>query len=164
MSILSGVSFEFFSHSAEQTRRLGMRLGTYLKVGSLICLQGDLGAGKTTFVQGVASGWGSLDRVSSPTFQLVNEYRRSDGTRLFHLDSYRIQSISEGEELDLDSMLTNGSVLVEWPEMLQGILPSEYLWVKFVYQDEFIRELTFCPNGKTYIDLVEKFHKQIVGN
>jgi len=115
MSILDAHSMDFFSRSPDQTRRLGMRLGGALQVGDVICLQGDLGAGKTTFVQGVAQGWGSLDSVSSPTFILVNVYRRGDEARLFHMDSYRLDSTLEAEELGLVSMLTQGPLLIEWP-------------------------------------------------
>ena len=96
---------DFFSRSPEQTRRVGRRLGEALEAGDVICLQGDLGAGKTTFVQGVAQGWGSLDSVSSPTFILVNVYRRADQSQLFHMDAYRLDSAPEAEELDLDTML-----------------------------------------------------------
>jgi len=95
MPILDTHSLEFFSKSPEQTRRIGMRLGSALKKGDVLCLQGDLGAGKTTFVQGVAQGWGSIDSVSSPTFIIVNMYRRSDGAQLFHLDTYRLESEAE---------------------------------------------------------------------
>lgn len=86
MPILDPNSLEFFSRSAEQTRRVGMRLGALLQKGDVIALVGDLGAGKTTFVQGVAVGWGSTDAVSSPTYVLVNVYRRTDGTQFAHLD------------------------------------------------------------------------------
>lgn len=68
-----------------------MRLGSELKTGDVICLQGNLGAGKTTFVQGLAQGWGSIDAVSSPTFIIVNEYRRATGGQIFHLDAYRLK-------------------------------------------------------------------------
>ena len=79
-----------------------MRLGGMLHTSDLICLQGDLGAGKTTLVQGLAQGWGSLDAVSSPTFVLVNEYRRPDACQLFHMDAYRLESAPEAAELDLE--------------------------------------------------------------
>src|SRR6266498_4962711 len=85
MSILDAHSMDFFSRSPDHTRRLGMRLGRALQAGDVICLQGDLGAGKTTFVQGIAQGWGSQDSVSSPTFILVNMYRGADQTKLFHM-------------------------------------------------------------------------------
>src|SRR5512143_3047559 len=122
MPILDAHTLEFFSRSPEQTRRVGMRLGRLLKTGDLICLQGDLGAGKTTFVQGLAQGWGSLDSVSSPTFILVNMYRRADGSRLFHMDAYRLDSTPEAEELDLDSMLAESALIVEWPERMAGLI------------------------------------------
>ncbi len=102
MPVLDVHTMDFFSHSPEQTRRLGERLGGALQAGDMICLQGDLGAGKTTFVQGLARGWGSLNSVSSPTFILVNMYRRADRSRLFHLDAYRLDSTPEAEELDLE--------------------------------------------------------------
>src|SRR5512142_504182 len=105
MPILDARTLEFFSRSPEQTRRLGMRLGGLLQPGDLICLSGDLGAGKTTLVQGVAQGWGTLDPVSSPTFVLVNEYRRPDSSRLYHLDAYRMANYLEAEDLDLDRMV-----------------------------------------------------------
>ncbi len=103
MSILDAHMLEFFSRSPEQTRRIGVRLGGMLQAGDVICLQGELGAGKTTFAQGLAQGWGALDSVSSPTFVLVNQYRRADGGLLFHVDAYRLDSVPEAEELDLDS-------------------------------------------------------------
>src|SRR5512143_3265727 len=116
MPILDEHTMDFFSRSPDHTRRLGMRLGQALQSGDIICLQGDLGAGKTTFVQGIAHGWGSLDAVSSPTFILVNVYRRGDETCLFHMDAYRLDSAPEAEELDIDSMLAQGPLLLEWPE------------------------------------------------
>src|SRR5512143_4039176 len=128
MPILDAQTVEIFSHSPEQTRRVGMRLGALLQPGDLVCLQGELGAGKTTLVQGAAGGWGSLDTVSSPTFVLVNVYRRPEGSELFHMDAYRLDSAVEAEELDIDGMLARGALLVEWPERVRSALPSEGLW------------------------------------
>src|SRR5512144_3076740 len=136
MPILNAHTMDFFSRSPEQTRRIGRRLGGALQSGDVICLQGDLGAGKTTFVQGVAQGWGSLDAASSPTFILVNVYRREDEARLFHMDAYRLDSAPEAEELDLDAMLAQGPLLVEWPERISGLIPDECLWIKFEHVDE----------------------------
>ena len=146
---------DFFSRSPEQTRRIGLRLGSALQVGDVICLQGDLGAGKTTFVQGIAQGWGSLDSVSSPTFIIVNMYRRGDEARLFHMDAYRLDSTSEAEELDLDSMMAQGPLLVEWPERMNGLIPDERLWVSLEYINEEEREMKFKASGKRYDDLLE---------
>jgi tRNA threonylcarbamoyladenosine biosynthesis protein TsaE len=153
---------DFFSRSPEQTRRVGRRLGEVLEAGDVICLQGDLGAGKTTLVQGIAQGWGSVDSVSSPTFILVNVYRRADQSRgrvtpplLFHMDAYRLDSTPEAEELDLDSMLAQGALLVEWPERMNGLIPKERLWVNLEHIDEEEREMKFKATGKRYDELLE---------
>jgi len=155
MSILDAHTMDFFSRGPEQTRRIGVRLGGALQVGDVICLQGDLGAGKTTFVQGIAQGWGSLDSVSSPTFIIVNVYRRGDEARLFHMDAYRLDSTLEAEELDLDSMLAQGPLLIEWPERMDGLVPNERLWVSLEYINEEEREMKFKASGKHYDDLLE---------
>jgi len=146
---------DFFSRSPEQTRRVGSRLGGALQAGDVICLQGELGAGKTTFVQGIAQGWGSLDSVSSPTFILVNMYRRADRSQLFHMDAYRLESTPEAEQLDLDSMLAQGALLIEWPERMDGLIPAERLWVNLEHIDQEEREMKFKATGKRYDELLE---------
>jgi len=163
MSILDAHSMDFFSRSPEHTRRLGMRLGRALQAGDVICLQGDLGAGKTTFVQGIANGWGSQDSVSSPTFIIVNMYRRGDEARLFHMDAYRLDSTLEAEELDLDSMLAQGPLLIEWPERMNGLVPRERLWINLEHVDEEEREMKFKATGKRYDDLLEVIRRAAYG-
>lgn len=163
MPILDVHAFEFFSRSPEQTRRLGMRLGALLKPGDLICLQGDLGAGKTTLVQGVAQGWGALDAVSSPTFVLVNAYRRPDSSQLFHFDAYRIESLGEAEELDIDSLLSQGPLVVEWPERVEPILPVERLWGWLEYESEEHRGMRFAANGPHYEILLDHLRQNVYG-
>jgi tRNA threonylcarbamoyladenosine biosynthesis protein TsaE len=154
---------EFFSRSPEQTRRVGMRLGNFLQAGDLICLQGELGAGKTTIVQGMAQGWGSTDAVSSPTFVLVNVYRKSEGTQLFHLDCYRIDSAHEAEELDFDTMLAQGPLVIEWPERVQSILPVECLWIKLVYMDDTQRAVHLKARGERYEELLANLRESAFG-
>jgi len=163
MPVLDAHTMDFFSRSPEQTRRIGMRLGGALRAGDVICLQGDLGAGKTTFVQGVALGWGSQDSVSSPTFIIVNMYRRGDEARLFHMDAYRLDSTSEAEELDLDSMLTQGALLIEWPERMDGLVPEERLWIQLEHMDGEEREMKFRAKGKRYDDLLEVVRRAAYG-
>ena len=155
MPILDAHTMDFFSRSPEQTRRIGARLGGALQPGDVICLQGNLGAGKTTFVQGVAHGWGSIDSVSSPTFILVNVYRRADGGQLFHMDAYRIVSAPEAEELDLDSMLAEGALLIEWPERIDGLVPADHLRIELEHVDEEDREMKFKASGKRYDELLD---------
>lgn len=163
MPILDEHTLEFFSRSAEQTKRLGMRLGSLLQPGDVICLQGELGTGKTTLVQGMAQGWGSLDPVSSPTFILVNIYRRPDSARLFHLDAYRIESAREAEQLDLGEMLSQGPLIIEWPERLEAILPAERLWTKLDYLAEKQRQMCFLAKGKRYDTLLAALRQSAFG-
>ncbi len=163
MPILDSHTIEFFSRSPEQTRRIGMRLGSELKAGDVICLQGNLGAGKTTFVQGLAQGWGSIDAVSSPTFILVNEYRRANGAQIFHLDAYRLESVPEAEELDLDSMLAEGVLVVEWPEKLDGLIPNDRLWINLEHVQEEHSQMRFNAHGKRYDDLLDGIRQSMFG-
>lgn len=163
MPILDPNAIDFISRSPEQSRRMGMRLGAMLKLGDIVCLQGDLGAGKTTFVQGVAQGWGSLDPVSSPTFIIVNMYRRADKNQLFHLDTYRLESAPEAEMLDLDEMLATGSLLIEWPERIESILPKERLWLKLEYIDEEHRRLKLTAKGEYYQNMINQLRKSAFG-
>jgi tRNA threonylcarbamoyladenosine biosynthesis protein TsaE len=134
-----------------------------LQPGDLIALVGDLGSGKTTLVQGVASGWGSLDPVSSPTFVLVNVYRQSDGQRFFHLDAYRLNGPTEAVDLDLDSMLEQGPMIVEWAERVQSVLPEQGLWVHLNYIDEIQRDLMFSAHGSYYEEMLSRFRKLVYG-
>ena len=164
MPIMDTHTLDFFSRSPEQTRRLGTRLGGALQAGDVICLQGDLGAGKTTFVQGVAQGWGSVDAVSSPTFILINEYRRADTSQLFHMDAYRLDSTAEAELLDLDSMLADGALIIEWPERIPGLIPAERLWVQLEHVDEEEREMKFKASGTRYDDLLNVIRQALGGD
>ena len=163
MPILDAHTFEFFSKSPEQTRRLGMRLGALLQPGDLICLQGELGAGKTTFVQGAALGWGATDDVSSPTFVLVNAYRRPDVAQLSHFDAYRVESLREAEELDLDALLTQSPLFVEWPEHVEPILPVDRLWARLEYESEEHRSMRFEAHGSRYQKLLDELKQTIFG-
>ena len=157
MAILDPNTVECISRSADQTRRFGMRLGGLLKPGDLIGLSGDLGAGKTTLISGVAKGWGSLDPVTSPTFVLVNEYYRLDNSVLFHMDAYRLGSLAEAEELDFERMLQKGPLLIEWADRIREILPKEMLWIQMKYSSDEVRTFTLKPTGKRYTALTKEF-------
>lgn len=163
MPILDEHSVEFFSHSPEQTRRLGTRLGELLKPGDLICLTGDLGAGKTTLVQGIAKGWGSPNLVTSPTFVLVNQYSRADGKDLSHLDAYRLQNAAEAEDLDPEIMLEKGALVVEWAERITAALPTECLSVQMRWVAEEYRGMVLRAKGERYEKMLEEFRRETYG-
>ncbi len=163
MPIMDAHSFEFFSRSPEQTRRLGSRIGSLLSRGDLICLSGDLGAGKTTLVQGIATGWDSMDSVSSPTFVLINEYHRKTGEILYHMDAYRIESAAEAIDLDLDRMLEEGPLLIEWAERIKGALPDSALWINMQWLSDEQRGLLFTAHGPRSQELMDQFKSRVVG-
>ena len=163
MPILDEHSLDFISRSPEQTRRIGIRLGGLLQPGDLVCLQGELGAGKTTLVQGMAQGWGALDAVSSPTFVLVNVYRRAGDAQFFHMDAYRIESTHEGEELDLATMLSEGPLLIEWADRIADILPPERMWIKLEHVSEEHRQMRFVAHGKRYDAIISDLNHSIFG-
>ena len=156
-------SLDFISRSPEQTRRLGMRLGNLLQTGDILALSGDLGAGKTTLMQGIAQGWGSTDSVSSPTFVLVNIYRRPDGGLLHHMDAYRVESAIEAEDLDLDAMISSGALVVEWAERITAALPREILWINMNWVADEHRSLVLKPIGSRSQQLVAEFKHQVFG-
>src|SRR5882757_7444988 len=108
----------FQTHSAEETTDLGRRLAAELKSGSVVLLRGDLGAGKTTLVKGIAEGFSaaSAEDVTSPTFTLIHEYR-GPRVSLFHIDLYRIDTQRELDTLALDDLMGEDSILlIEWGE------------------------------------------------
>jgi tRNA threonylcarbamoyladenosine biosynthesis protein TsaE len=163
MPILTASTLDFISRSPDQTRRLGMRIGNLLQPGDVLALTGDLGSGKTTFVQGIAEGWGSIDAVSSPTFVLVNVYRRSDESLLHHMDAYRIESAMEAEDLDVDAMISTGALIVEWADRIAEVLPRDILWVKMTWIADEQRNLVFNPSGKRYEGLTNEFKRLTFG-
>ncbi|UCE00442.1 MAG: tRNA (adenosine(37)-N6)-threonylcarbamoyltransferase complex ATPase subunit type 1 TsaE [Chloroflexota bacterium] len=163
MPILDQNSFEFISRGTEYTRRIGIRLGTILRDGDVICLEGDLGSGKTTFVQGMAIGWGSLDQVTSPTFILLNLYRRLDGGQFHHLDAYRLKDAKDAEALDLERYIETGPLAVEWAERIKPALPADHLWVTLRIVDMDQRDLVFTAHGSYYKKLLDNFRMRIYG-
>ena len=175
MPILSPNALEVISRSTEQTRRIGMRLGSLLCCGDLVALGGDLGSGKTTLVQGIAAGWGSLDAVTSPTFVLVNVYQRpslaqkpQEQDRLYHFDAYRLmgtteQVLAQAVDLDLETMLATGVLVVEWAERVLEVLPSEMLRIQFSLVDEQQRDMMITALGERYEKLLTELRCLIYG-
>jgi tRNA threonylcarbamoyladenosine biosynthesis protein TsaE len=164
MPILDDRSLDFLSHSPEQTQRLGVRLGEMLKPGDLVSLEGDLGSGKTTLAQGIARGWGALDPVTSPTFVLINEYRRADSATLYHVDAFRLEGGAEAAALGLSELFDDrGPVLVEWADRLGESLPADRLWIRLRWVDDSRRELHLKASGIRYERLLRRFRSVTFG-
>ena len=118
---------EFLTNSPEETEKLGEKLAKQLKPGTVLAYRGDLGAGKTAFTRGLARGLGITDRVTSPTFTIVNEY---EGGRLplFHFDMYRLSSSDELYDIGWEDYLARGGVCaVEWSEIVSDALEENEL-------------------------------------
>lgn len=150
-------AIEFISDSVEQTSQVGYHLGQRLAVGDVICLAGDLGAGKTVFARGVGIGWGALESVTSPTFTLIHEHHRAHDSRvLYHVDCYRLQGTDDAWGIGLEDVLHgDGSVLIEWPEHVQAVLPAQRLWVQFGILDDTQRHMTVRAVGQRYQALLD---------
>jgi tRNA threonylcarbamoyladenosine biosynthesis protein TsaE len=135
------------------TQAVAARLGPLLRPGDLILLEGDLGAGKTTFTQGLARALGVGSVVTSPTFVLVNVYPTRAGFDLVHCDVYRLDRLSEVVDLALPEMLDDGSVaVVEWGERAAAALPGDRLRVSLTADDDGGRTVTVEAVGAAWAD------------
>ncbi len=156
-------TLDIISHSAEQTQRFGERLGELARAGDIFCLEGDLGSGKTCFVQGLGRGLGIAGAIHSPTFILANEHR---GGRLplFHLDVYRMRGADEAIGIGLDDYLAgDGVCVIEWAEKIRGALPMECLWIVFRHLGETKRGLMVHAAGARHEELLHEFKKSAFG-
>lgn len=147
------MSFELETKAVEETRALGERLGAALEPGDVVLLSGELGAGKTVFVQGMATGAGFEGSVSSKSFVLLGEY--PGRVMLYHADLYRLDEPEMVEDLGIDELVTDGAVAVEWPERADGRLPGEHLLVRFEIEGVDERKLRVEPVGERAKRLAE---------
>lgn len=164
--IVTGSSVDFISHSAEQTRRIGERLGRLLQSGDVVCLEGDLGSGKTCMAQGIGRGLGVAMPITSPTFIIVNEYALPGKMKKFyHIDLYRVESIAEARATGLEEYFYSDDVCaIEWAERAREVLPAERLWITLHYLDESKRRLRFDVSGVRYERLLQEFRQQTFAN
>jgi tRNA threonylcarbamoyladenosine biosynthesis protein TsaE len=136
---------EWVTGSDEETRAVGEALGRRLEPGDVVCLEGPLGAGKTTLAQGLARGLGVADVVNSPTFTLVQEYEGRQP--VFHLDVYRLSGPEEAADLAIPEMIAAGGVLmIEWPERIASLLPADRLEIRLA-PDGDARHITAVAHG-----------------
>lgn len=152
--------------SPEETVEIGRKLGMLAvdrsAAGLVICLKGNLGAGKTHFAKGVAIGLGIEDNVTSPTFTIINEYEGK--MPFYHIDAYRLENKDEVYELGLEEYIYGeGLTLIEWPERIEEVLPKEFLAVNIIYSvsEEKSRILDFIAYGQFYLDFLKEL-KEIV--
>ena len=134
---------EIITQSPAETKAFAADLAKELKPGSVLALHGDLGSGKTCFVQGLAEALGVKEIVNSPTFAIVNEY--CGRFRLYHVDLYRVKSEAEAESLGADDFMEGDAITaIEWPEVFASILPKDAIHVYFEFVDESRRRISIA--------------------
>lgn len=125
----------FYTESAEQTIRLGEKIGSFLRPGDVIALQGTLAAGKTTITKGIARALGITEDITSPTFTLISVYEGR--LPLYHMDVYRLEGSADFSDLGAEEMLYgNGICVIEWSEKIMGELPSRTIVIKLSAENE----------------------------
>lgn len=147
--------------SVSATRTFAASLADRLQPGDVLALSGPLGAGKTTFAQGLVSGLNSSEQVTSPTFVIMQIY---DQGRLpvYHFDAYRLESPEELLQIGAEEYFWgDGVALVEWPEKAEGVLPPDRLIVEFSIPGEFVRELSLVGTGPRGRAIVEEMACQL---
>ena len=153
---MTGRHFQTTTCSPNETQKLGETIGNWINDPLVIGLSGDLGSGKTAFVQGLAAG---LDvpghyYITSPTFTLINEY--PGRFPLFHIDLYRLDGKSDLEEIGLDELLYDQAILaIEWVEKVSDSLPTEHLTISFEIADDDCRRICLNAYGHTAVNLIK---------
>jgi len=142
---------EFITNSAEETQKIALNIAKTLKGGEVFVLTGDLGAGKTTFIQGLAEGLGVKNNITSPTFVLMKQYRANNNLQLVHIDCYRIENPNSLEELGLDEIFYDKKniIVIEWGERIIELLPDNLANINFEYISEN-RRIIKISNIKFY--------------
>jgi len=161
--VLTERSLEIITHSPTQTFRVGERLGRLLQSGDVVCLQGELGSGKTCLTQGIGAGLNMPGPISSPTFVFINEYQpRQPGPYLYHIDLYRIEDPIEAVALGLeDYIYGDGITVIEWAERAKDILPAERLWVTLTFLNHNKRNLRFEATGERYLRVLGSLRAEL---
>ena len=141
----------FKTASAEATVRLGAKLADLLEPGDVVALIGEIGAGKTHFVQGIARGLGVPDgTVASPSFVLVKVYRGR--MPVYHADLFRLENAPEAATVGLEEFYEqNGVTVIEWANQIPSVLPEEFLEVRFTVVDRSKRKIEIAPQGGRYV-------------
>jgi len=152
------------TNSTDETRKLGLKIGSLINQPLIIALNGDLGSGKTAFVQGLASGLEVPEEyyITSPTFTLINEY--PGRLRLLHVDLYRLDSIADLEDIGLDERLYDQAVVaIEWADKLLDNLPERHLTVNMEIIDDHCRILSLGATGHQAVNLIKALEDVLSG-
>lgn len=142
---------QFISRSEQDTINFAYELASKLNTGDIIVLTGELGSGKTKFTQGILKYFGLENEISSPTFTIVNEYH-ANNKNIFHFDVYRLEDCDEFYAIGGEEYFENGICIIEWGEIIENILPSDYIKISFSKDDnnDDYRKLNIETYGSKY--------------
>lgn len=147
--------FNLKTKSEEETIDLGKKIGDLLESGDILCLTGDLGAGKTALTKSIAAELGIEDYVTSPTFNIVNQYFGK--INLNHFDVYRIENIEEMYEIGYEEYFYSDAInIVEWANLIEELIPDEHIWIDIrIGDDPFERIFTISSGDKKIMERIE---------
>ncbi|MBI5192155.1 MAG: tRNA (adenosine(37)-N6)-threonylcarbamoyltransferase complex ATPase subunit type 1 TsaE [Nitrospirae bacterium] len=150
------------SNSPNNTIEIGKTLGKHLLPGSVICLTGELGAGKTCFIKGMAEGLGiKRKEVSSPTFIIIREYKGR--IPLYHIDLYRIGTLDDIRDIGMEEVIYgNGVTAIEWAERIKDALPDDRIDIKLEWVDDKMRAIEIIAYGEKHRKILEEACKEKV--
>jgi len=165
------------SNSPDQTQKIAEKLAQLLKGGAVLCFYGNLGSGKTTFIQGLAKGLGIKENITSPTFVLLKQYRIKKTKKqknkktcrsalhapknFYHLDCYRLSSVNEALDLGIEEIWDDPSniIAIEWAEKINDILPKERIDICLEHARDNKRKITFFVEGKRNEEIIKELKK-----
>ena len=151
----------FLSQSISDTLAIGSALGTMLRRGDMVLLDGDLGAGKTHLSKGIVAGAGSADLVTSPTFVFINEYRTATQLTIFHIDLYRIESAAELDSIGLaDATTGSGICLIEWAERDPSLQEIPHLHIELIHATPTSRHIRLTGHGTRTTEIIHTLQQQ----
>ena len=147
------MEYKITTRDERETIQIAQNLESEKFENMIICLDGDLGSGKTIFTKGFAQALGIEENITSPTFNIIKEYLNGE-MPLYHMDVYRLDGKIDGVGIE-DYFKKNGVVIIEWADTIQSYLPEERLDIKFKVIDENTRLLVFKPRGQKYEEVCE---------
>ncbi len=148
------MQYKITSYSEDETIELAQNIESESFPNMVICLEGDLGSGKTMFAKAFAAALGITDNITSPTFTIIKEYEGAE-MKLFHMDVYRLSDIKQDIGIT-EYFNKKGVCIIEWADLIEDILPKNRLDIRIKIKDEYTRQFIIKPHGSKYEDLCER--------
>jgi tRNA threonylcarbamoyladenosine biosynthesis protein TsaE len=152
------MNLTIITNGPEETKKIGEEVGKLSRPGDLLAFHGELGAGKTCFIQGISQQLEVKDYVTSPSFTIINEYQGK--IPIYHFDLFRLNNVEEILELGYEEYFYGeGLTVIEWAEKIEQLLPKEHLRIEIKFKDHFKRTISFIPQGNRFEKLLKELSK-----